>query len=164
VLKRNYAYAAGEIDVACDLSQVARHLTAMLEAPEDDLRAVTAWAVGSLSAALRHQIDWAAIRTSAASDPDPLVRVEAVGALGKALSHWVDSTALDTLSQAVHDPDSRVRYVAFQSARLLAEFGGPTISIPEVFDSADYGVRFEWNLLQLALSERPSPLEREHFA
>jgi hypothetical protein len=161
-LKRDYLYAAGEIETVHHVTLLAPHINALLEAQEDDLRAVAAWAAGSLGAALREQVDWARLRARAAADPDPLVRVEAVAALGKVLSHWADSAAIASLTDAAHDPDARVRYVAVQAMRLLAEDGGASISLAEAAEDPDHGVRFEGELLQLALAHPRFQLRREH--
>lgn len=152
-LKLNYAYAAGEVAVSCDASRLATHLNSLLDDDDGDARAVGVWAAGSLAATLRHHIDWRRVRASAASDPDPMVRVEAVAALGKTLHHADDPAAVMSLSTATRDPNARVRYVALQSARLLAEAQKGIVPVPEVLDEEDHGLQFEWKMLKGAMAE-----------
>ena len=149
-LQLSYAYAAGEIDGVRDLACLSPYVNALLEADDAEARAVAAWVAGSLSRTLGDHVDWMKVRSRAASDPDPMVRVEAVAALGKALGHRIDPAAATSLGAAARDPDARVRYVAVQSARVLAELGTTTVLIPEVLDDADHGLRFEWNIFHVA--------------
>lgn len=150
-LKRDYLYAAGELEGPL-LSKLADHINTLVETDQNDLRAVAVWAAGSMSGLPVERIDWARIRSRATDDPDPMVRVEAVAALNKALLHRDDSAAVDLLAGAAHDSDVRVRFVAVQSARILAESGGPMVSVTETNDDADHGVRFESELLLHAIT------------
>jgi HEAT repeat protein len=161
-LRRNYLYAAGEIEVARDLTLLASHVNTFLEAEDDHLRAVAAWAAGSLSRALGEQIDWTRVRARAAADPAARVRVEAVAALGKALARSPDSASVSSLTDATNDPDALVRYAALQAARLLAEGDGISVTVKEGTEDVDNGVRFENELLNLALARAQPQRKREH--
>jgi HEAT repeat protein len=158
--RRNFAYAAGEIDCARGVAELLPGLHGLLTDPDDRIKSVAVWALGALAPRVGRSIDWRAVRRLSREHPDPLVRTEAVAALGKQICASRGSSLMRDLLLAAEDGAARVRFVATQSLRLIAEDGG-RFARAGLGPDPDFGVRFEQELLEMILERQPArPTER----
>ena len=164
--QRDAAYCAGEIVQAEGCEILVPDLQSAMAGMHADLTAVCCWALGCLAQRSYREIDWEAIRALAERSPHLQVRFEATVALGKLALAAGEREAVSSVVEWLHGRlatcESRIRYGVMQSLRRLAEVGRLT-TIPD-FDARwddDFGVRFEWTLLETLLAAEPRATVRK---